>query len=98
ADVCRSKAILLGSRTVNKGILTAVAAIIEEMKGLRFRGKKAAAFGTYGWSGESVSVLSAALDACGFERVDDGLKALWNPDADSLKAAYDYGKAFAGKI
>ncbi|HOX91562.1 MAG TPA: MBL fold metallo-hydrolase, partial [Spirochaetales bacterium] len=31
ADVFRSKAILLGSPTVNKGILTAVAAIIEEM-------------------------------------------------------------------
>lgn len=95
ADVFRSKAILLGSPTVNKGVLTAVAATLEEMKGLRFKGKKAAAFGCYGWSGESVKVISEQLAAAGFELANDGLKALWAPDADALKAAYDYGRAFA---
>lgn len=97
-DVFRSKAILLGSPTINKGILTAIAGAVEEMKGLKFKGKKAAAFGTYGWSGESVKVLSDALKESGFDVVDDGFKALWNPDADALKAAYAYGKAFAEKI
>ncbi len=94
-DVFRSKALLLGSPTVNKGILTAVAAVIEEMKGLRFKGKKAAAFGSYGWSGESVKVLSDALAASGFPLVNDGFKAMWTPDAEALAAAYEYGKAFA---
>jgi anaerobic nitric oxide reductase flavorubredoxin len=97
-DVFRSKAILLGSPTINKGILTAVAGAVEEMKGLRFKGKKAAAFGAYGWSGESVKLLGDALKEAGFDLVDEGFKALWNPDADALKAAYAYGKAFAEKI
>jgi len=97
-DVFRSRAILLGSPTVGKGLLTAVAGTLEEIKGLRFTGKKAAAFGTYGWSGESVKIISDALKVSGFDVVDDGFKALWNPDTDALKAAYEYGKAFAAKL
>ena len=97
-DLFRSKAVLVGSPTVNKGILTAVAATLEEIKGLKFKGKKAAAFGSYGWSGESVKVIGEALKSSGFDVVDDGFKALWNPDADTLAAAYEYGKAFAAKI
>lgn len=97
-DVFRSKALLLGSPTINKGILTAVAGTLEEMKGLKFKGKKAAAFGCYGWSGESVKLIAEGLKEAGFELVDEGYKALWNPDADALKAAYEYGKAFAAKL
>lgn len=97
-DVFRSKAILLGSPTIGKGILTAVAGTLEEIKGLKFTGKKAAAFGAYGWSGESVKIIGDSLKASGFDVVDEGFKALWNPDTDALKAAYEYGKAFAAKI
>lgn len=97
-DVFRSKALLLGSPTINKGILTAVAGALEEMKGLKFKGKKAAAFGCYGWSGESVKLIAEGLKEAGFELVDEGFKALWNPDADALKAAYEYSKAFAAKL
>lgn len=97
-DVFRSKAILVGSPTIGKGILTAVAGTLEEMKGLKFKGKKAAAFGCYGWSGESVKVIGDALRESGFDVVDEGIRALWNPDPDALKAARDYGKAFAAKV
>ncbi len=97
-DVFRSKAVLLGSPTVGKGLLTAVAGTLEEIKGLRFTGKKAAAFGAYGWSGEAVKIISDSLRTSGFDVVDDGFKALWNPDTDALKAAYEYGKAFAAKL
>lgn len=97
-DVFRSKAVLVGSPTINKGILTAVAGTLEEMKGLKFKGKKAAAFGCYGWSGESVKLIGDALKEAGFEVVDEGLRALWNPDSDALAAARDYGKAFAAKV
>ncbi|TFG82421.1 MAG: anaerobic nitric oxide reductase flavorubredoxin [Spirochaetales bacterium] len=97
-DVFRSKAILLGSPTINKGILTAMSGTLEELKGLRFKGKKAAAFGCYGWSGESVPILTESLKSSGFQLVDDGFKAMWNPDDATMQSAYEYGKAFAGKL
>lgn len=97
-DVFRSKAILVGSPTINKGILSAAAAIMEEIKGLRFRNKKAAAFGCYGWSGEGNAVLNELLKASGFALADEGFKALWEPDADTLQKAHDYGAEFALKL
>ena len=97
-DVFRSKAILAGSPTVNKGVLNAMAGIMEEISGLRFKNKKAAAFGCYGWSGESPKILSESLSKAGFEVVDEGHKCLWEPSADDVEAAREYGRSFARKI
>ncbi|HUW40765.1 MAG TPA: anaerobic nitric oxide reductase flavorubredoxin [Rectinemataceae bacterium] len=97
-DVFRSKAVLLGSPTINKGILNAMAGIVEQIKGLRFKGKKGAAFGCYGWSGESVRQLDEQLRECGFEVVSEGLGCLWEPGTEELAAAYEYGRAFAAKL
>lgn len=97
-DIFRSKAVLAGSPTINKGILNAMAGILEEIEGLRFKGKKAAAFGCYGWSGESTKIISERLLKGGFEVVDEGLKSLWEPDADAVETARNYGKTFIAKI
>ncbi|MCK5617601.1 flavodoxin domain-containing protein, partial [Candidatus Pacearchaeota archaeon] len=94
-EVFKSKMILVGSPTINRGILTVMAAFLEEIKGLAFKNKKAAAFGCYGWSGESVALITKALKESGFEIVNDGLKALWNPDEASLEKAYQYGQSIA---
>lgn len=97
-DVFKSKAILVGSPTINKGVLNSVAGLLDQISGLKFKNKKAAAFGCYGWSGESIGHITEALKKAGFEVVDDGYKALWNPDATALEKAVEYGKAFAGKV
>ncbi len=97
-EIFKSKAILLGSPTINKGILVSVAGLLEEIKGLRFKNKKAAAFGAYGWSGESVKLISEKLTSAGFEIVDDGLKVLWNPDSESKTQCVEYGKTFVANI
>jgi len=97
-EIFVSKAILLGSPTINKGILTSIAALIEEAKGLKFRGKQAAAFGTYGWSGESVPILTKALEESGFKMVNTGLKTLWEPDEEILEAARSYGEEFVKSL
>lgn len=97
-EVFKSKAILVGSPTINRGILVSVAGILEEIKGLKFKNKKAAAFGCYGWSGESTKLISKFLIEAGFDLVDDGLRTMWNPDDDSIAQCNEYGKNFAGSI
>jgi flavorubredoxin len=72
--------------------------MLEEIRGLRFRGKKAAAFGTYGWSGESTRMISEKLREAGFEVLNEGLLQLWKPDAEALKQCADFGKEFASQI
>jgi flavorubredoxin len=95
-EIFKSKAVLIGSPTINKGILSAVAAILEEMKGLKFMNKKAAAFGCYGWSGEAVKIMTQHLSSAGFTVVDEGLRAMWNPDTKTIEICIEYGKKVAG--
>ncbi|MCU0581397.1 MAG: anaerobic nitric oxide reductase flavorubredoxin [Syntrophales bacterium] len=97
-EVFKSKGILVGSPTINRGILTAVASFLEEIRGLRFAGKKAAVFGSYGWSGESPKVLAEHLEKSGFQLVDEGLKVMWNPDEEGLKQCFDFGQKLAGLL
>lgn len=97
-EIFKSKAILLGSPTVNNGILVAVAALLEEMKGLKFKHKKAGAFGSYGWSGESVKLLSEKLSDSGFEVVDQGLRITWAPDPEQINRCREYGRAFVASL
>ncbi len=94
-EIFKSKAALVGSSTINRGILTSIASMLEEIKGLSFKNKKAAAFGCYGWSGESVKIITEDLKKAGFTVVNDGLKTLWNPDEKSKTACIEYGKKLA---
>jgi len=95
AEVFRSKAILVGSPTINHGMLTSLAAFFEEVRGLGFKGKKASAFGCYGWSGESVKILTEKIERSGFKVVGEGLRTLWEPDDEALKETQQYGVGFA---
>ncbi len=97
-EIFRSKLVLLGSPTINKGILTSIAALLEEVKGLSFTGKKAASFGTYGWSGESPRLLSEKLAEADFEIITEPLKAKWNPDEQAKKECFEFGKNIISKI
>jgi len=97
-EVFKSKAILVGSPTVNKGILSSMAGILEEIKGLAFKNKKAAAFGAYGWSGESVKLLNACLNEAGFTVVNDGFKVLWSPDLDNVSDCRAFGRDFVSSL
>jgi anaerobic nitric oxide reductase flavorubredoxin len=96
-EVFKSKAVLVGSPTINKGILNSVAGILEVIEGLRFKGKKAASFGCSGWSGEAPRKIADSLAKSGFEIVGEGLSCSWEPDEAALAAAREYGAAFAGK-
>jgi flavorubredoxin len=68
---------------------------MEQIRGLKFKAKKAAAFGTYGWSGESVDMIEKGLESAGFELLDEGIKSTWNPDEKSLRECTEFGKEIA---
>lgn len=94
-QIFKSKLVLLGSPTVNNCALHSLAALTHYIKGLKLKNKKAAAFGCYGWSGESVKILNEMLTDAGFEVINDGFKCLWNPDYETLQKAADFGKEIA---
>ncbi len=98
-EIFKSKGIVVGSPTINKGVLHSIAALMEMAKGLNFKQKKASAFGCYGWSGESAKLVSEMLDQAGFELINkDGLKMLWNPDEEAIAAAKAYGREIGSAL
>lgn len=97
-EIFKSKAILMGSPTINKGPLSSIAGIMEEIKGLGFKNKKAAAFGAYGWSGESVKLLTTGLSEAGFTVLNEGTRELWNPDTEARENCFRFGKQFAAGL
>lgn len=84
-EVFKSRAIAVGSPTCVNDVLTSVAGWLSFLKTLKFQGKKAAAFGCYGWSGESVKIIQEKLVEAGFEVVDDNVRSLWNPEEDDFE-------------
>ena len=94
----RSKAVLVGSPTINYGYSFAIAGILEMARGLKFKGKKAADFGSYGWSGDAPKLITKHLQEAGFDVVDDGIKCLWVPDNKAIDECRDYGEQFCKKV
>ena len=76
-EVFKSKALAVGSPTVANSMLSPVAGWLEFLKQLKFKKKKAAAFGCYGWSGESVKVLQESLKTAGFSVIPENIRAEW---------------------
>ncbi len=91
-EVMDAKAVVVGSPTLNNNLFPTVAAFLAYMKGLKPMNKIGAAFGSYGWSGESIKLVNKELEAMKFELIDNGLKIQYVPDGDGLKACSEYGK------
>jgi len=95
-QVFKSKAIAVGSPTVHQGILSSVSGWLEFLKELKFKNKKAAVFGCYGWSGECTKVLRKELTEAGFDVVEPEIRCSWNPRPEDLEQAKEIAKALVG--
>ena len=97
-EVFKSKAILVGSPTINNGFSYAIAGILEMIKGLKFKNKKAASFGSYGWSGEAAKQIKDFLEESKFAIVNDGIRVNWAPDQETIEQLREYGRKFVEEI
>ena len=95
AEIFKSKSVLMGSSTINRGILNSIGGILEQIRGLAFKNKKAAAFCSYGWSGEANGIIENLLSKAGFEPLPKGPKVLWYPYGEDLQMCKNYGREVA---
>lgn len=97
-NVFKSKGIVVGSSAINNGILNTVAGLLQEICNLAAENKKAAVFGSYGWSGKPIDGIAEQLKNGGFEVYSDVLKSQWSPDESTLESAKIFGKNFMNFI
>jgi flavorubredoxin len=91
-EIFKSKTLVIGSPTINSGEMPEITGLLREINGQNFREKKAAVFGSYGWSGEAQARTHEQLLKSGFNMIDDGLKLLWQPDDQALEKCVAYGE------
>ncbi|CAG36376.1 FprA family A-type flavoprotein [Desulfotalea psychrophila] len=96
--VLDARALILGSPTLNNGILPRMAGLLSYMKGLKPARKLGAAFGSYGWSGEAVAQLNTIMDEMKIERINDGLRLKYVPTEESLDQCREYGRELGRSI
>lgn len=93
-QIFRSKGMLVGSSTMNNVMMPKIAGMLEELAGLRFRNKKASAFGSFGWTGGAVDRIQTRLMDAGFD-IALSLKIKWRPDASTLEECREHGRKIA---
>ncbi len=91
-EVFDAAAVLVGSPTHNNGILPLVADVLTYMKGLRPQNKIGAAFGSFGWSGECVKILTEHLTGMGMEIIEPSVKVKNMPSHETYQACFDLGR------
>lgn len=98
AEMSQADGILLGSPTMLGDALAPIYALTLSMHAPVYGGKRASAFGSYGWSGEGVANLLARLKQLKMKVEDEGFRVRFKPTQQDLDNAYEFGKAFAQGI
>jgi flavorubredoxin len=97
-EVLDAAAVIVGSPTINNQLFPTVSDFLTYMKGLKPKNKIGAAFGSYGWSGESVKLITQELEAMNFDIIDPGIKIQYVPDQDGKNACLELGRKIGRAI
>lgn len=97
-EIFRSRAVVMGASTINKGPLPDIMPIITDLKGLKFKNKIGASFGSYGWSGEAPKIIQELMADAGIEIVHEALRYKWQPDEEELEACRAMGSTIGEQI
>lgn len=97
SDILTAKAVLIGSPTQNSGMMPTIGGFLTYLKGLKPTGKKAAAFGTYGWNGGAEKAIEAMIQEAGMDLLP-GYTVKWRPLPEEIKATENFGYEFAEKV
>ncbi|HJX70389.1 MAG TPA: FprA family A-type flavoprotein [Bacteroidales bacterium] len=96
--IVKSNSILIGSPTINQNTLLPVYKMFSLFNPLRDKGKKATAFGSYGWSGEAVKLIENQLKALKLDVVCEGISSRFSPNNEKSEKLIEFGKNFARQL
>jgi len=94
----QSSGVILGCPTFSQNILLPVYQVFAAINPIRDRGKLAAVFGSYGWSGEGAKIMSSALTNLKLNVMDEGLMIRFTPHTETLKKCFEYGRTYGERF
>ena len=98
-DLADADAVVLGAPTYNHDLFSPMKTFLFKMEKADLKGKVGAAFGSYGWSGESVQMMSDTMKHIfKMDVMEPGLKLVGRPSGSSLEQGREFGRKIAEKI
>jgi flavorubredoxin len=97
-ELLESKAIVVGSPTINNDMHPVMAPFLTDLVGLKPLNKIGMVFGSYGWKGGAVETVKGRLQEAGIQVVEQQPVAKWVPTKDELQECYHAGQWLASQI
>jgi flavorubredoxin len=97
-DVMRSRAVIIGSATINNNLMPTVGAMLTYLKGLKPKKRVGFAFGSYGWNPRVLGDVESFMDDLGWDRPVGSINLNYVPDEDELDNVRQAGVELAGHI
>ncbi len=94
----RCNALLVGSPTINQNTLLPVYKLFALINPIRDKGKLAASFGSYGWSGEAVGIIEGNLKNLKLKVVEGGFATKFYPHAEKIDELREFGRKFGRQM
>ena len=96
--VVKADGILVGSPTINQNTLLPVYKLFSVINPIRDKGKPAAVFGSFGWSGEAVPIIEDHLKNLKLKVIIAGQTARFFPNSKDSDRLIRLGEEFAQAI
>jgi len=90
----KADGIIIGSPTINQNTLLPIYKLFSVINPLRDKGKPAAAFGSFGWSGEAVKLIEDHLRNLKLKVVGEGQTARFLPNSKETESLIRFGEEF----
>jgi len=91
-------AIIVGSPTINADAVYPIWRVLESISAITAKGKAAAVFGNYGWSGEAVALLEERLEKMRLVVGHPPVKVRFGLTAEDEKRCRAMGETVAASI
>ena len=93
-----AKGLLVGSPTINGDAVKPAHDLLSSLATISLKGKLGASFGSYGWSGEAVSILESRMAGIKFKVMNSTVRPVLIPTEADLANAVEFGKAFGAAV
>jgi flavorubredoxin len=90
--------ILIGSPTINQNTLLPIYKMFAIISPLRDKGKLAASFGSYGWSGEAVNLIESHLKNLKLKIFHEGMAVKFFPNNNEENQFVEFGRKFGEEL
>ncbi|MBD3179766.1 MAG: MBL fold metallo-hydrolase [Candidatus Latescibacteria bacterium] len=97
-DILDSRFVLVGSPTLNNGMLPTVGKFLTYLKGLRPAKRTGISFGSYGWGGQAPGEIEDILKDIGWDLPVEKIRVNYIPEPEDLERIREAGKELVNSI